>query len=55
MISSYLAKIAGEMFPDNMVLAGEKVYELRYGENPHQKACFYRTMTPGSGLADVNS
>ncbi len=53
MISSYLAKIAGEMFPDNMVLAGEKVYELRYGENPHQKACFYRTMTPGIGLADV--
>ncbi len=53
MISSYFAKIAGEMFPDNMVLAGEKVYELRYGENPHQKACFYRTMTPGIGLADV--
>lgn len=53
MISSYLAKIDGEMFLDNMVLAGEKVYELRYGENPHQKACFYRTMTPGIGLADV--
>jgi len=40
MISSYLAKIDGEMFLDNMVLAGEKVYELRYGENPHQKAVF---------------
>jgi len=53
MISSYLAKVDGEMFLDNMVLAGEKVYELRYGENPHQKACFYRTMTPGMGLADV--
>jgi len=53
MISSYLANIDGEMFLDNMVLAGEKVYELRYGENPHQKACFYRTMTPGMGLADV--
>jgi len=53
MISSYLAKIDGEMFLDNMVLAGEKVYELRYGENPHQKACFYRSMNPGLGLADV--
>lgn len=53
MISAYLAKINGEIFPDNMVLAGEKVYELRYGENPHQKACFYRNMTPGMGLADV--
>jgi len=53
MISSYLAKIDGEMFLDNMTLAGEKVYELRYGENPHQKACFYRSMNPGIGLADV--
>ncbi|MCX5779596.1 MAG: bifunctional phosphoribosylaminoimidazolecarboxamide formyltransferase/IMP cyclohydrolase [Firmicutes bacterium] len=53
MISAYLAKIGGELFPDNMVVAGEKVYELRYGENPHQKACFYRNMTPGIGLADV--
>jgi phosphoribosylaminoimidazolecarboxamide formyltransferase/IMP cyclohydrolase len=53
MISAYLAKIDGELFPDNMVVAGEKVYELRYGENPHQKACFYRNMTPGIGLADV--
>jgi len=53
MISAYLAKIDGELFPDNIVVAGEKVYELRYGENPHQKACFYRNMTPGIGLAEV--
>lgn len=53
MISSYLAGIDGETFLDNMVLAGEKVYELRYGENPHQKACFYRSMNPGIGLADA--
>lgn len=53
MISSYLAGIEGESFRDNMVLAGEKVYELRYGENPHQKACFYRNMKPGLGLPDV--
>ncbi len=53
MISAYLAGIAGETFMDNMVVAGEKVYELRYGENPHQKACFYRSMSPGMGLADA--
>jgi phosphoribosylaminoimidazolecarboxamide formyltransferase/IMP cyclohydrolase len=35
------------------VFAGEKVYELRYGENPHQKACFYRNMNPGISLADA--
>jgi len=53
MISSYLARLQGVPFPDNMVLAGEKVYELRYGENPHQKAAFYRNMNPGLGLADA--
>lgn len=53
MISSYLAGLTGDTFLDNMVVAGEKVYDLRYGENPHQKACFYRTMTPGASLADA--
>ncbi len=53
MISAYLAKIDGELFPENLVLAGEKVYDLRYGENPHQKACFYRNLNPGLGLADA--
>jgi phosphoribosylaminoimidazolecarboxamide formyltransferase/IMP cyclohydrolase len=53
MISTYLAQKIGETFPDNMVIAGEKVYELRYGENPHQEACFYRSMSPGTGLPDA--
>ncbi len=53
MISAYLAGLTGDTFLDNMVVAGEKVYDLRYGENPHQKACFYRTMTPGASLADA--
>lgn len=53
MISTYLARRIGETFPHNMVIAGEKVYELRYGENPHQEACFYRNMTPGTGLPDA--
>lgn len=53
MISAYLADWAGAELGDNLVLAGEKVYELRYGENPHQRAAFYRDMTPGMGLADA--
>lgn len=53
MISSYLAGLTGDTFLDNMVVAGEKVYDLRYGENPHQKASFYRTMTPGVSLANA--
>jgi phosphoribosylaminoimidazolecarboxamide formyltransferase/IMP cyclohydrolase len=53
MITAYLSQVTGSIFNDNYVLAGEKVYELRYGENPHQKACFYRNMTPGLGLPDA--
>lgn len=31
-----------ERFPDRLVLQFEKVQSLRYGENPHQQAAFYR-------------
>ncbi|MFH1782196.1 MAG: bifunctional phosphoribosylaminoimidazolecarboxamide formyltransferase/IMP cyclohydrolase [Candidatus Omnitrophota bacterium] len=31
-----------EEFPDIMELKFEKVQDLRYGENPHQNACFYK-------------
>lgn len=32
----------GEEFPDMLELKFEKAQGLRYGENPHQKACFYK-------------
>jgi phosphoribosylaminoimidazolecarboxamide formyltransferase/IMP cyclohydrolase len=48
-ISRYLAGSSG--FPDRMVLSGEKVMDLRYGENPHQTAAFYRNTGPRQGLA----
>ena len=45
MVSGYLlgrqAK-ADESFPDTLPLVFEKVQDLRYGENPHQRAAFYR-------------
>ncbi|MDD2568680.1 MAG: bifunctional phosphoribosylaminoimidazolecarboxamide formyltransferase/IMP cyclohydrolase [Clostridia bacterium] len=43
-ISAYLKNVVGtkELFPETVVLLGEKVQNLRYGENPHQKAAFYR-------------
>jgi len=34
--------IGGEEYPDRYVVAFRKVQDLRYGENPHQKAAFYR-------------
>ncbi len=53
MISSYLAKLVGVEFPREVAFAGEKVYELRYGENPHQKAAFYRYYLEGKGLPNA--
>ena len=43
LIASYLRRESGaEMFPDSLSFTYEKVQDLRYGENPHQKAAFYR-------------
>lgn len=53
MVSAYLAGVAGAEFTDSLSLAGEKVYDLRYGENPHQKAAFYRRIGAAPGLADA--
>jgi len=41
-IASRLAAAAGVSFPQELTLSLEKVRDLRYGENPHQQAAFYR-------------
>jgi phosphoribosylaminoimidazolecarboxamide formyltransferase/IMP cyclohydrolase len=38
-----------EAFPGTFRLEGERVESLRYGENPHQKAAFYRDASPVPG------
>jgi phosphoribosylaminoimidazolecarboxamide formyltransferase/IMP cyclohydrolase len=44
-ISRYLANLdAPDEFPQILDLRYEKVQTLRYGENPHQRAAFYRTL-----------
>ena len=40
-ISEYLARQLGQEFPQQLTLSFTKASELRYGENPHQKAAFY--------------
>lgn len=45
MINSYLENfVEDESYSDEIVIACEKVQDLRYGENPHQKAGFYKPM-----------
>ena len=48
MVSSYLLtrhRAPGEHFPATLPLVFEKLLDLRYGENPHQAAAFYRDPT----------
>jgi phosphoribosylaminoimidazolecarboxamide formyltransferase/IMP cyclohydrolase len=40
-ISTWFAQREGEDFPRQRALAYEKAAELRYGENPHQRAAYY--------------
>jgi phosphoribosylaminoimidazolecarboxamide formyltransferase/IMP cyclohydrolase len=55
MVSNYLLNREGnqaESFPATLPLVYEKIQDLRYGENPHQQAAFYREPgTRGSCVA----
>ncbi|MCL1806146.1 MAG: bifunctional phosphoribosylaminoimidazolecarboxamide formyltransferase/IMP cyclohydrolase [Oscillospiraceae bacterium] len=42
LIADYLHRQAGAGFPQTLTVTYEKAQELRYGENPHQPAAFYR-------------
>ena len=55
MIADYLRKERNDKeFPENLTLTFEKVQDMRYGENPHQKAAFYREIGKRKGsLADA--
>ncbi|WP_237481072.1 bifunctional phosphoribosylaminoimidazolecarboxamide formyltransferase/IMP cyclohydrolase [Lichenibacterium dinghuense] len=54
-IASHLAATALEEAPAFRALGGTLGEALRYGENPHQKAAFYRTLDarPGVGSAEL--
>jgi phosphoribosylaminoimidazolecarboxamide formyltransferase/IMP cyclohydrolase len=42
MIQNYLNKLCGDDFNETLTLTYEKAQDLRYGENPHQKAALYK-------------
>jgi phosphoribosylaminoimidazolecarboxamide formyltransferase/IMP cyclohydrolase len=50
-VSSYLAGSSGP-FPEQLVWTMSKISDLRYGENPHQRAALYRT-SEGAGIANA--
>lgn len=49
LIATYFNKCANVEFPDTISLTYEKKQDLRYGENPHQKAAFYSEITDLEG------
>ena len=42
MIANYFMEETNEAFPETYTVTYEKVQDLRYGENPHQEAAFYK-------------
>lgn len=50
LIAKYLRdRLGEEFFPETLSLTFEKAQEMRYGENPHQKAVFYREVGANIG------
>jgi len=44
-VAAYLNHISGVRFPQQLTVVLEKQRDLPYGENPHQRAAFYRETT----------
>ena len=53
-ISNWFARELGDDAPDFRAFGGRLVEELRYGENPHQSAAFYRTPERRFGVASAH-
>jgi phosphoribosylaminoimidazolecarboxamide formyltransferase/IMP cyclohydrolase len=50
-ISNWFAARLNTEAPDYRAIGGKLIQALRYGENPHQSAAFYRTPDPRPGVA----
>jgi phosphoribosylaminoimidazolecarboxamide formyltransferase/IMP cyclohydrolase len=50
-IAEWMGRDEQTSFPENLVLTGHVADRLRYGENPHQLAAFYRTPESRPGVA----
>ncbi len=53
-VAAYLNHLSGLRFPNHLTLVLEKLIDLPYGENPHQRGAFYRETTHRAGtIADA--
>ncbi|MDD2679970.1 MAG: bifunctional phosphoribosylaminoimidazolecarboxamide formyltransferase/IMP cyclohydrolase, partial [Candidatus Omnitrophica bacterium] len=46
-------QLQAQGFPQELNLSFEKIQELRYGENPHQQAAFYKEKGKSAGLINL--
>lgn len=52
-ISKWYENEIGDAIPRTATFIGEQGQTLRYGENPHQKAIFYRTSSDRTGVSNA--
>lgn len=55
-LAQHLSSSAGQQvtkFPEELVLEFSKLQDLRYGENPHQRAAFYKEKNKTRGLINL--
>lgn len=52
-INNYFNSIAKNQFPEILNLTFKKIQNLRYGENPHQRASFYRDILVGESCVST--
>jgi len=50
-IAEWFAGVTEDAFPRRVTFAATRAQHLRYGENPHQQAAFYRTTASRPGVA----
>ncbi len=50
-IAGWFAGQTDDAPPERLAIAGERIQTMRYGENPHQSAAFYRTGAARPGVA----
>ena len=52
-VANWFAGALGDVAPDYRAFGGRLIEKLRYGENPHQSAAFYRTPDARFGVASA--